>query len=149
MNRSFVCSPFRGNTRANRLIATLLGGWLFRGNIIPIVPHVFFTDMLDDAVQAERDLGIKAGHALMAGCQTLILEVARPSLQGITSHTVFPLDPKHPKRLTCIVCEGELLELEGYDSPTDEEILLFRKSHRPCLENPLSHDHPAYVGVRP
>lgn len=82
MQRIFVCSPFRGNTQANLVIARALGRYVFLElKAIPVVPHTSFTSMLDDNIELERNLGISAGHNLMETCHQFLLY----SQKGISS----------------------------------------------------------------
>ena len=71
MKKVFVCSPLRGNVGKNiekakgycREIA-------LKGNI-PIAPHVYFTQFLNEEDENERNLGIKQGIELLDICDEM------------------------------------------------------------------------------
>ena len=39
--------------------------------VLPIAPHIYFTQFLDDDVPSERELGINAGIELLKDCDDL------------------------------------------------------------------------------
>lgn len=73
----FVCSPYRGKTAthtdANARRARAICRALSLGGHVPIAPHVYFTQFLDDTVEAERNDGIKGGQVLMTICKVMVV----------------------------------------------------------------------------
>lgn len=65
----FVCSPYSGDTVHNIEIARKYCRFAVDTNYIPIAPHLFFTQFLDDTVPAERKLGMFMGKVLMGFCR--------------------------------------------------------------------------------
>ena len=62
MKLTIIESPYAGDTFANTEYArACLLDSLNRGEA-PIASHLLYTQVLDDADPAERDIGIKAGH---------------------------------------------------------------------------------------
>lgn len=125
MNKYFVCSPYAGYVQANVIVANALGRWVFlKYKAVPVVPHVFFTTMLQDSNPEERQLGITGGQVLMADCSRMIhytqkgnsdgmvrdlkragelgLEVIeKPDLVGVMENPVVSIENFG---LTCVVC---------------------------------------------
>jgi len=63
VNRVIVESPFRGDYALNRAYLLMcLRDCLNRGEA-PFASHLFYTEVLDDRVERDRDLGIIAGFA--------------------------------------------------------------------------------------
>lgn len=69
----YICSPCRGDYEQNiqkaraycRVIVT------FYPDVIPIAPHLYFTQFLDDGKPNERSLGMEAGLALLDMCDEI------------------------------------------------------------------------------
>ena len=69
--RVFIASPFRGSKRRNeRYARAAMLDSLARGEA-PYVPHLLYTQVLDDSVAAERAQGIAAALAFLPSCQVL------------------------------------------------------------------------------
>lgn len=68
----YICSPCRGDYKANIERAK---GYCrevtLRCDAIPIAPHVYFTQFLDDTKPDERKLGLHAGIELLEMCDEL------------------------------------------------------------------------------
>ncbi len=72
MKKVFICSALRGDLRENIARANEYCRWaMLTHGALPIAPHVYFTQFLDDSSQAERELGINAGLELLTGCSEL------------------------------------------------------------------------------
>lgn len=74
----YICSPCRGHdgnyehniTMAQEYCQTIMmtmPGW------VPVAPHVYFTQFLDDTVEPQRSMGIEAGLALLDRCDAMIV----------------------------------------------------------------------------
>ena len=69
----YICSPCRGDYEKNiakaraycRVIVT------FYPDVIPIAPHLYFTQFLDDGKPNERSLGMEDGLALLDICDEI------------------------------------------------------------------------------
>ncbi len=72
MKKIYVCSQLAGDYENNiekakgysRFVAVDCGA-------IPVTPHIYFTQFLDDTVRSERNIGINAGLILLAECDEL------------------------------------------------------------------------------
>ena len=72
MNKIYVCSPLSGDTKSNIEKAKAYCEYVVKEcGAIPIAPHIYFTQFLDDDVPAERAFGIMAGLQLLSECDEL------------------------------------------------------------------------------
>ena len=73
--RVYICSPFRGDPQKNaelartycRVISTLYP------HTIPIAPHIYLTQFLDDDDPKQREAGLAMGRAILATCQVVLV----------------------------------------------------------------------------
>ena len=66
----FICSPYRGDITQNTENAKHYCKTVIKSTgKIPIAPHLYFPQFLDDNDTAERELGIRAGLKLMKDCE--------------------------------------------------------------------------------
>ncbi|MGN8805466.1 MULTISPECIES: DUF7768 domain-containing protein [unclassified Blautia] len=94
MVKIFVCSPYRGDTKANIEQACGYCRQVIDAGNIPIAPHVMFSNCLDDSVLEERTVGIQMGLELMELCsevwvfgpptEGMKFEIAKAEELGIT-----------------------------------------------------------------
>ena len=78
----YICSPLRGDAEKNIIKAQnyCREAMLLFPGIIPIAPHVYFTQFLDDGKSAERRAGMDAGIELLRLCQEVwVYGMANPS----------------------------------------------------------------------
>lgn len=64
----YICSPYAGNIEANITAARRYSRFAVDAGYIPITPHLFFPQFLDDTNQQERELGLFFGNILMDKC---------------------------------------------------------------------------------
>ena len=68
----YVCSPLRGDIETNIENARLYCAYIVREfGYIPVAPHIYFTQFLDDNIDSEREFGIRAGLSLLPNCDEL------------------------------------------------------------------------------
>lgn len=69
----YICSPCRGDYEQNLQFARAYCRTVmtFFPDVIPIAPHIYFTQFLDDEKQNERALGMEAGFALLDICDEI------------------------------------------------------------------------------
>ena len=78
----YICSPCRGDIeknieKAQRYCREAVELW---DDVIPITPHVYFTQFLDDTKQEERAAGMDMGLSLLAMCDELwVYGIENPS----------------------------------------------------------------------
>jgi hypothetical protein len=64
----YICSPYSGDVETNVTAARRYCRFAVAIGYIPIAPHLFFTQFLNDADSFERKLGMRFGHILMDRC---------------------------------------------------------------------------------
>lgn len=69
----YICSPLRGDYEKNTEKAREYCAQTMRNHpdVIPIAPHIYFPQFLDDRDPEERNLGIRAGLDLLDICDEL------------------------------------------------------------------------------
>lgn len=67
----YVCSPCRGNVKANIEAARRYCLEVIEDGYIPIAPHVMFYGILDDDDPGQRAVGMKIGLELLHFCREL------------------------------------------------------------------------------
>lgn len=65
----FICSPYRGDVEGNIKKAAAYCRMACEKGYMPIAPHLYFTQFLDDDIEAERALGISMGMDLILLCE--------------------------------------------------------------------------------
>lgn len=74
MRKVFICSALRGDIQANIAKAAEYCRWAMTTHgALPIAPHIYFTQFLDDNSAAERELGIRAGLELLRDCDEVFV----------------------------------------------------------------------------
>ena len=68
MRKVYICSPYRGDVDRNVANARRYCRMAVEKGFIPVAPHIYFTQFLDDAIESERVAGINAGIELMNEC---------------------------------------------------------------------------------
>lgn len=71
MEKVFICSPMKGDVEKNLKLAKFVARVLINSGYIPVVPHLYFPQFLDDNDQYERIKGIKMGVELMKECDRM------------------------------------------------------------------------------
>lgn len=96
----YICSPCRGDyekniQKAQGYCREIMERW---PNVLPIAPHVYFTQFLDDTNEAERELGMAAGIALLSMCDEIwVYGMENPS-RGMASEIVYATEHAIPIR---------------------------------------------------
>lgn len=68
MKKIFICSPFRGDIEENTKAAQFFAKVIIGTGRIPIAPHLYFPQFLDEGNPNERMNGIEMGLELMDVC---------------------------------------------------------------------------------
>lgn len=71
MKKVYICSPCRGDYENNIQRAKEFSRAAVERGYIPITPHIYLTQFMDDAVPAERELGLSIGRELVLMCDEL------------------------------------------------------------------------------
>lgn len=111
----YICSPCRGDVeknieKAQRYCREAVELW---DDVIPIAPHVYFTQFLDDTKQEERAAGMDMGLSLLAMCDELwVYGIENPS-KGMRSEIEYAKQHQIPIRDALIVLPSHVGHLNG------------------------------------
>lgn len=78
----YICSPLRGDYVGNITAAARYCREAVKKSpdVIPIAPHIYFTQFLDDEIPSERSIGMAAGMALLDLCDEIwVYGIQNPS----------------------------------------------------------------------
>ena len=67
----YICSPLSGNIAANQHSARRYCRFAVDGGYIPLAPHLYFPQFMDDSSRAERDLALFMDIVLLSKCAEL------------------------------------------------------------------------------
>ena len=96
MRKIYICSPLSGDIENNIEKAKGYCEYIVKAfGAIPVCPHIYFTQFLDDNNKVEREFGLKAGLLLLSECDELYYfgdivsrgmaqEIAYAKAQGIS-----------------------------------------------------------------
>lgn len=65
---AYICSPYHGNVSANEENTRKYCRFAVESGYIPIAPHLFFPQFMDDSDPAERDTAMFMDFVLMGKC---------------------------------------------------------------------------------
>lgn len=73
MEKVYMCSQYgtRGNRETNLEFAKLFCGAVIEEGKIPICPHLFYSQVLNDEVESQREAGLRIGLELLEDCSEL------------------------------------------------------------------------------
>lgn len=71
MKLVYICSPLKGDIENNIKLAKEYCKMALECNCLPIAPHIYFTQFLDDTNKKDRLLGMKCGMELLKFCDEL------------------------------------------------------------------------------
>lgn len=64
----YICSPYSGDTEKNVINARRYSRFAVDRHYLPITPHIYFTQFMDDNVPEERNTAIFMNWVLMSKC---------------------------------------------------------------------------------
>ena len=67
----YICSPLSGSIAANQRSARRYCRFALDGGYIPLAPHLYFPQFMDDGSGAERDLALFMDIVLLSKCDQL------------------------------------------------------------------------------
>ena len=73
MRLAFISSAYRGDIAVNKAKAREYAKIAIQRGYIPIVPHLWLTEILDDNIKAERQMGLEMCLELVARCDVFFL----------------------------------------------------------------------------
>ena len=110
----YICSPYRGNVEENTENARRysLRAIIDHPDVIPIAPHLLFTQYLDDDDPEQRRIGLDAGLDLLSICDELwVYGLDNPS-EGMAAEIAMA------KELAIPIRDG--FNLEAYDPEVED-----------------------------
>ena len=69
----YVCSPYRGNTERNIEYAKELTRLALDSGYVPVTPHLYLTQVLDEDEPEQREKGMAAGTELLKHCRYILI----------------------------------------------------------------------------
>ena len=112
----YICSPCRGDIeknieKAQRYCREAVELW---DDVIPIAPHVYFTQFLDDTKQEERAAGMDMGLSLLAMCDELwVYGIENPS-EGMRNEIEYAKQHQIPIRDEALPIGDALIVLPSH-----------------------------------
>ena len=67
----YICSPYSGDTERNIENAKKYSRFAVDRNYLPITPHIYFTQFMDDEITEERKTAIFMNRVLLSKCVEL------------------------------------------------------------------------------
>ena len=67
----YICSPYAGDVTANVENARRYSRFAVDKHYLPIAPHIYFTQFMDDSIPEERNTAIFMNWVLMSKCVEL------------------------------------------------------------------------------
>ena len=67
----YICSPYSGEVERNLEMARKFSRFAVDQHCLPITPHIYFTQFMDDNISEERDTAIFMNWVLMSKCVEL------------------------------------------------------------------------------
>ena len=73
MKKVYICSPYsgRGDVKQNVELARKYCRMAVDDGFLPVAPHIYFTQFMDDNIPEERDTAIFMNWVLMSKCVEL------------------------------------------------------------------------------
>lgn len=80
MKKVYICSPCRGDYEKNIQKAQGYCREVVHMGVIPIAPHVYLTQFLNDTIPEERSIGLNIGLELLKECNEVwVYGIQNPS----------------------------------------------------------------------
>lgn len=98
MKTVFICSPYRGNIEKNVEVAKSIARMAAICDYVPVVPHLLFTQFLDDGDPDERIKGLRFGAEMLRKSDEMWLVVGALS-RGMQYELNLAKELKLPIRL--------------------------------------------------
>lgn len=67
----YICSPYAGDTEKNVENAKRYSRFAVDRHYLPVTPHIYFTQFMDDSIPEERNIAIFMNWVLMSKCAEL------------------------------------------------------------------------------
>ena len=67
----YVASPYKGDVENNVSNAKRYALFVAKKNLVPVAPHLYLTQFLDDNIETEREVGLALGLQMLKRCREL------------------------------------------------------------------------------
>lgn len=67
----YICSPYSGDTERNVEKARKYSRFAVENNCLPITPHIYFTQFMNDELPKERNMALSMNQILLRKCTEL------------------------------------------------------------------------------
>lgn len=71
--KAYICSPYSGDVKRNKEYARQLTRWAILRGYVPICPHLYLTEVLNNDDEEERETGLQLGLELLTACKVIII----------------------------------------------------------------------------
>lgn len=138
MKKVYICSPCRGDYENNIQRAKEYSRAAVEKGVIPVTPHIYLTQFMDDNVPEERELALKIGSELVLGCSELwAFGIDHPSA-GMAAEIELAKAHGIPVRTGFRGREVALIELRSLCIPNEGTAYLLDLLSRMTNENSVS-----------
>lgn len=100
----FICSPYKGDIEINTIRAKRYGRYAVKKQQVPIIPHLMYTQFLNEDSNEERAMGLEMGLILLSKCQEIWVFGSRIS-KGMEMEIKQAKEMKLPIRYHDIHCK--------------------------------------------
>ena len=115
MRKVFICSPYRGDIKGNTEKAKFYATISAKARSVPIAPHLYFPQFLDEHSSTERMTGIEMGLELMDTCDEV-----RVFGFNITEGMKFELDHAREKHIPVRLYDEDMNVVNVRTLPVDD-----------------------------
>jgi hypothetical protein len=89
MKKAYICSPYRAKNEAeldrNIEYAQQLTKAALIAGIAPITPHLYMTQCLNESIESQREIGLRAGMEILRNCDFVIAGVSYGISKGMSA----------------------------------------------------------------
>lgn len=133
MKKVYICSPCRGDYENNIQRAKEYSRAAAMRGCIPVTPHIYLTQFMDDTVPAERALALRFGRELVLQCDELWAFGIDNPTDGMAAELAVAKDAGIP-----VVNGFEAISTTDEQKPQDEEpelgaVTIRTSGHRSAL----------------
>ena len=123
MNKIYMCSPlsssYQKTVELNQSQARDLCGMFIHLGLLPIAPHIYFTQFLNDNDETQRLIGIKMGIELLKECDIMYVYDTDKISNGMKEEINFVQEKDIP-----IIYESKIKLWEKYNNDEPIEDLM-------------------------
>ena len=100
MSITYICSPYSGQTEQetnrNIVYAVHLMGEAIKAGDVPVVPHLYLPNALDDRIETERMKAMEIGIRLLCQCRRMIVGLRFGISDGMHEEILAAVDAGMP-----------------------------------------------------